>query len=344
MHLTNHLGTCACNSGTVTHPDGLPLSDGRPAVSLVIPVYNDPDGVRTTLESLLDQSVPRTEYEVIVVDNGSSDRTRTVVERFVDRFGNVRMEVESDLQGSYAARNRGIRAARGSVLAFVDADMSVDPDWLRQAVTVMESAGAEYLACAVHVYPPGESESLVGKYNRLTDLQVGRFVRRMRFAPTCSLFVKKSLLEEVGHFDPRFRSSGDLEFGHRVDDAGRTLYYAPEILMYHPARTSLHALLGKSFRIGRGKMELHRFYPERYGHPIRRLVNPLGYLPPSPAHVRLTTRDWDELRRSEKIGFYLIAYATRLAKSAGQLWEAGTSAARSVGRLPHRLARSVTRS
>lgn len=343
MPPANHLASTTANPGSAIPAEELSLLDGRPAVSIIVPVYNDPQGVRTTLESLMNQSVPRTAFEVIVVDNGSSDRTHSVVARFADRFDNVRLKVKSEVQGSYAARNRGIRAARGAVLAFVDADMSVDPDWLRRAVTAMETTDAHYLACAVELYPPESDESLAGKYNRLTDLQVGRFVRRMRFAPTCSLFVRKSLLEEVGRFDPRFRSSGDLEFGHRVDDAGRTMYYASEIRMYHPARTTLHALLKKSFRIGRGKVQLHRYYPERYGHPIRRLVNPLGYLPPSPSYVRSTTRDWDGLRGREKIGFYLIAYAARLAKSTGQLWEAGTTAGRSVGTFLVRLARSVTR-
>lgn len=343
MNPASAAGPAADGRRSIARSDELPVSEGAPAVSVIVPVYNDPSGIRTTLESLVDQSAPRTEYEVIVVDNGSSDGTRDVVKRFADRFDNVRLAVESELQGSYAARNRGIRVARGSVLAFVDADMSVDPDWLSRAIGVLEATDAEYLACDVRIYQPGRDEGLVGKYNRRTDLQVGRFVRRMRFAPTCSLFVRRSLLDDVGHFDPRFRSSGDLEFGHRVDAAGRTLYYAPEIVMYHPARTTLRALLRKSFRIGRGKVELHRFYPERYGHPIRRLLNPLGYLPPSPRHVRSTTRGWDELRRNEQIGFYLLAYATRLAKSAGQLWEAGVSAVRWVSTLRYRVARSVSR-
>jgi len=319
------------------------LLDGRLAVSIVVPVYNDPEGIRSTLDSLVNQTVPRTAYEVVVVDNGSTDGTRDVVAQFVDRFENVRLEVESEIQGSYAARNRGIQTARGSVLAFVDADMTADPDWLRRAVTAMEATDAPYLACDVELYPPENEEGLVGKYNRLTDLRVDRYLRRMRFAPTCSLLVRMSLLKEVGPFDPRFRSSGDLEFGHRVDNAGRTMYYAPEVQLYHPARTTLRALLGKSFRIGRGKVELHRFYPDRYGHPIRRLLSPGGYLPPSPSYVSSTTREWDSLTVHEKVGFYLIAYAARLSKSAGQLWEAGAQARRSAGAWFGRSARTVTR-
>lgn len=318
------------DGGEPTRTVDPPLLNDLPTVSVIVPVYNDPDGVRTTLESLVDQSVPRTSYEIVVVDNDSTDETRSVVRSFASQFDHVRLEIEADVRGSYAARNRGIRAAKGSILAFVDADMSVDPDWLRRAVFAMDATDAEYLACAVHLYAPGETERLAGKYNRLTDLQIGRFVRRMRFAPTCSLLVRRSLLNDLGPFDPRFRSSGDLEFGHRVDDAGRTLYYAPQVLMYHPARTTVRSLVRKSYRIGRGKLELHRYYPGRYGHPIRRIANPLAYLPPSPASLRSSVRGWDALRRREQVGFYLFAYLTRLAKAAGQLREAASSIALAV--------------
>lgn len=292
-----------------------------PVVSVVVPVYNDPDGIRTTLESLVTQTVSPARYEVIVVDNGSTDDTRAVARSFSATYDHVRLEIEADVQGSYAARNRGIEAARGDVLAFVDADMSVDPDWLRRAISAMDENEADYLACAVHLFAPGDDESLAGKYNRLTDLRVGRFVRERQFAPTCSLLVSRSLLDQVGSFDPRFRSSGDLEFGHRVDGAGRELHYAPRVPMYHPARTTVRSLLRKSFRIGRGKVELHRYYPDRYGHPLRRVANPLAYLPPSPAWVRSSVQGWDDLTAREKVAFYALAYGTRLAKAAGQLRE-----------------------
>lgn len=330
MPPASHPDRVSDGADQVTQPTDRPLPAGQPAVSVIVPVYNDPDGIQTTLESLLDQSVPRSSYEIVVIDNGSTDETRAVVRSVASRFDHVRLEVEASVRGSYAARNRGVQAARGSILAFVDADMSVDPDWLRRAVTAMEASDAEYLACAVHLYAPGDSESLAGKYNRLTDLQVGRFVRRMRFAPTCSLLVRRSLLEAVGPFDPRFRSSGDLEFGNRVAESGRTLHYAPQVPMYHPARTTVRSVLRKSYRIGRGKVELHRYYPDRYGHPIRRVANPLAYLPPALATVRTSVRGWDELRGRERVGFYLLAYLSRLAKAVGQLREAASGVARVV--------------
>lgn len=302
-------------------PYSVPQLVELPYLSVIVPVYNDPSGIGRTLESLTDQTLPQSVYEIVVVDNGSTDETKSVVSDYAAVNENLSLEVEDEVQGSYAARNRGIRASTGEVLAFVDADMSVDPDWLRHVVAEMERRDADYLACEVQLYPPGDEETLAGMYNRLTDLRVGHFLREMRFAPTCSLVVRRSLLEDVGGFDPRFRSSGDFEFGNRVHDAGRMLHYDPDVTMYHPERTTVTALLRKSYRIGRGKVELHRYYPDRYGHQLRRVLNPLAYLPPTPAHLRSAVTGWEELDTEEKVAFFLLAYGNRLAKAAGQLRE-----------------------
>lgn len=313
------------------------VAEADPAASVVVPVYNDPEGIRMTLDSLVHQTLPREWYEVIVVDNGSTDETPSVVEEFEVAYANVRLRTEADAQGSYAARNRGIAAARGEVVAFIDADMSVDPDWLQRALDAFYSRDAAYLGCAVEVYPPTGEETLAGKYNRLTDLRVERLIDRLEFAPTCSLLVDRDLIDEVGRFDDRVRSSGDLEFGNRVAATGRTLHYEPGVTAYHPARTTLRSLLRKSYRIGRGKVELHRYHSERYGHPLRRVANPLIYLPLPPSYVREMVDGWEELNLTERVAFYAIAYLTQLTKAAGQLHEfaAGFGAAL-VERTPFR--------
>lgn len=310
----DHVADASSAVGEATEP--------TPDVSVVVPVYNDPEGIRTTLESLTTQTLSSDRYEVIVVDNGSTDGTRSVVEEFTAGCSQVRLLVERETQGSYAARNRGIDAARGDVIAFVDADMSAEPDWLKRAIEAVESADADYLACEVELYPPTGTESLVGKYNRLTDLDVEGLLSRLHFAPTCSLIVRRNLVDDIGSFDPRFRSSGDLEFGNRVFESGRTLHYAPDLQLYHPERTSLMSVLKKSYRIGRGKVELHRYYPNRYGSVLRRVANPMVYLPPAPAYLRTTVSSWEDLGFVDRMAFYCLAYATQLSKAIGQLHEA----------------------
>lgn len=291
-----------------------------PFISVVVPVYNDPEGVSATLDALVRQSYPSTRHEVVVVDNDSTDRTPAVVQEYSESFDAVDLVVEDDVQTSYAARNRGIRASDGSVLAFIDADMVVGPRWLEAVGKTMVTSDAEYLACDVKLFTPGR-EGLIAKYNRLNDLHVERFVQEQRFAPTCCLVVRRRLFEELGLFDERVQSGGDLEFGNRVHDDGRRLEYQPTLTMYHPTRTLLSALFGKAVRVGRGNTQLRRHYPDRYGSPLLYALNPLAFLPPRLGFIRRSIREWDSLSIIEKIAFAVLTYLTSLAKAYGQLSE-----------------------
>ncbi|WP_246066450.1 glycosyltransferase [Halorubrum cibi] len=291
-----------------------------PFVSVVVPVYNDPTGIEATLESLRRQSSPADRYEVIVVDNGSTDGTREVVREYLEAFDGLRLLVEDEVQGSYAARNEGISAATGTVIAFVDADMIVDPGWIDDVARRMARTDAEYLACDVRLFTPGD-EGAVARYNRLNDLHVERFLDELSFAPTCCLVVRRTLLEELGAFDSRLRSGGDLEFGNRVAASGRRLLYAPDVVMYHPTRTEIGALLRKARRVGRGKTQLRRYYPDRYGSPLRSALNPAAFLPPRPSFARRSIRDWESLSLRRKCVFLALSYLTSLAKAYGQLLE-----------------------
>jgi glycosyltransferase involved in cell wall biosynthesis len=291
-----------------------------PFVSVIVPVYNDPEGIRATLDALVRQSSSAEDHEVVVVDNGSTDRTRTIVQGYCEAFDAIDLVVEDEVQGSYAARNRGIRATSGSVLAFVDADMVVGPSWIERVARTMAGTDAGYLACAVELFTP-EEEGLVAKYNRLTDLHVERFIEEQSFAPTCCLVVRRSLFEDLGRFDPRVRSGGDFEFGNRVHADGRRIEYRPELMMYHPTRTSLGGVLRKAARVGRGKTQLRRYYPDRYGSPVLYALNPRAVMPPALGFVRRSTRDWASLSLGEKGVFFLLTYLTSLAKVYGQLAE-----------------------
>lgn len=108
--------------------------------SIVIPVHNNASDLSACLESVRRQAFDRSCYEVIVVDNNSTDDTRKVAASF-----GVMVLEEKDFQSSYAARNRGIRAARGEFVAFTDSDCVVDPRWLAEIDA--EAAGKPGVGC-----------------------------------------------------------------------------------------------------------------------------------------------------------------------------------------------------
>lgn len=288
-----------------------------PFVSVVVPVYNDPDGLRTTLSSLLEQTYPTSAFEVVVVDNGSEDGTLSVARALAaDRPGLVRVERETDVQGSYAARNTGIRATSGEYLAFVDADVVAEPNWLEAGMETIRERDADYVGCRVDV--SRSERTLAGLYNELTGFPVRRYIEENAFAPTCALFVAREVFRDVGTFDADLVSGGDTEFGQRVAASGRDLHYAPEARVTHPARTSLRSLLEKYVRIGRGIEQRRRTYPDRYD-PFP-LTHPVTYAPPHPGRFhRNFGDDWTDLSRPERVGMYAVGYLRRLATAAGRI-------------------------
>lgn len=286
-------------------------------VSVVIPVYNDPDGLRATLESLVVQDFPSGKFEIIVADNGSTDNTIEVVKKFVQKYPKlIRIVIEDNIQSSYAARNKGVKASKAPIIAFIDADMIVKRDWLSKAIESMLKHKAEYLACNVQIYTKGR-ENLFAKYNRLTGFPIKEYIEKNKFAPTCCIFIRKKVFEEIGYFDSRLVSGGDLEFGNRVYNSGKELFFDPNIIMYHPARSSFCSLLKKSFRIGKGIAQLHKYYPERYGCGIINIIK--AFLPPIPWKLKNRFRRWSGLKLYEKFIFYLIYYSATLSSGVGRL-------------------------
>jgi glycosyltransferase involved in cell wall biosynthesis len=292
-----------------------------PFVSVIVPVYNDPEGLRDTLDTLVDQTYGEERFEVLVVDNRSLDDTRAVAADYAASYDHVRALDERRRQSSYAARVHGIRRASGDVLAFIDADMTVDDDWLERAVDRMDEEELDYMACNVELYSADE-ETLAAKFNRHSGFPIEMYVEEMHFAPTCCLLVRSEVVEEVGAFDVRFVSSGDREFGQRVHDAGFEMGFAEDVPMYHPARDSLSSLVKKSVRIGRGKHQMRRLYPERYGSSTLLLLYPGLYVPSLPRHVRRSIDGWEALDTGEKLKFFALSNGLKLAGAYGTVREA----------------------
>jgi glycosyltransferase involved in cell wall biosynthesis len=291
----------------------------EPTLSVVIPVYNDPDGIRLTLESVTGQTYPTDEYEILAVDNGSGDNTRHVIETYCERYPDlVTLLVEDEIQGSYAARNEGIRHARGSLIAFIDADMTVRADWLESLVASHRKHGWDYAGCEMAMYT--ERETWTARYDTLLrGFPVERYLRERNFVQTGCLTTTQEVFESVGLFDERISSQADGEFGKRVHKAGFDQHFEPEITMYHPARESLRPWLKKQFRIGRGAVELRRYHPEHAesAHPL----HPRQFLPLRPRGFYSRLTDATDPTPRETAVFYGLDYASKLARAAGGLYE-----------------------
>lgn len=292
-------------------------------ISVIVPVYNDSRGLKDTLESLVNQNFPPENFEIIVADNGSTDNTLDVAKEFIQKYSKlIRFVVEDKTQSSYAARNKGIKNAKGAIVAFIDADMSVDKDWLTGISYSLEEHQVDYLACNVEIFTKGKS--IFGLYNKMTGFPVEDYVRDLHFAPTCCLVVRKIVFENAGLFDSRLISSGDKEFGTRVYKLGYKIYYDSNIVMKHPARSSFKQLFSKSFRIGRGAQQLSSYHPKRYKIMPRDISGPFHYLLSMIRNfLRIIKGNeiWNKSSFGTRIGFFLIYLAVQLAEHAGYIYE-----------------------
>lgn len=277
------------------------------SVSVIIPVYNDPDGVYKTLVSIINNSNKESLLEVIVVDNNSTDETAKVINHFAEKYSWIQYEFEDEVQTSYAARNTGIQYSHGDIIVFLDANVEVGKGWLDSAISDMQSKDAHYMGCNVKVNDVNEKQTIFSRYNQHSAFPIKELIEKHGYTPTVCLFVTRDLVDDVGRFDQRLVSTGDLEFGNRVNKHGYTLYYTDEVTVIHPARTSFRSLVDRNIRIGRGHCQLQRYHSPRYGSPG---------IPPRPSG--LTSNQFDS---KQNPGWAIIDMSLTLTRGIGYFYE-----------------------
>lgn len=224
-----------------------------PVVTVIVPAFNQPDRLRTCLAALERQSYPADRFEVIVVDNASEPPLAEIVKA----AANVRIVVEP-MMGSYAARNCGVRQARGEIIAFTDSDCIPAPDWLERGTAAMTSMpGCGLLAGRIEVIVPDDRAPTAAElYDQLTAFPQRAFLEGQHFGATANVFTRRQVFEAVGEFHTA-QSSGDLEWGRRVHAAGYAQKYDDDVVVRHPARTR-REILGKAERIAAGTCAMVR--------------------------------------------------------------------------------------
>lgn len=238
-----------------TCPPALPKT---PMVSVVICAYNAERTMRPCLESLRKLEYPN--YEVIIVDDGSRDRTAEISMDFPE-FRLIRQPNK----GLSVARNVGLHAARGEIIAYTDSDCVVDPHWLTLAVRAMGEKGFD--GCGGPNYAPHEegwveaccAASPGAPSHVLTADDIAEHLAG------CNMIYTKAALLKVGGFDPQFTSAGDdVDVCWRILDAGMRLGYCPAAFVWHFRRNTIKAYYGQQRGYGRAEAMLYARYPERF--------------------------------------------------------------------------------
>jgi O-antigen biosynthesis protein len=230
-----------------------------PKVSVVVCSYNADRTLGACLESLQRLNYP--DYEVIHVDDGSTDLTGQIA----SKAASVRCIRHEKNLGLSAARNTGLAASTGEIIAFTDADCRADNDWLYYLVSGLASGefagigGPNLLppedsavAAAVMVSPGGPAHVM------LTD-------RQAEHIPGCNMAFLKSVLEEIGGFDPIFHAAGDdVDICWRLQQAGYKIGFSPAAFVWHYRRSTVREYLKQQHGYGEAEALLVRKHPEYF--------------------------------------------------------------------------------
>jgi len=219
-----------------------------PSVSIIVPVYNSEKTVAACIESLLAQTYPTDKTEIIFVDNKSSDKTLSLMQPYADS-GKIRVLSETKILNAYGARNTGVKAAKGEILAFTDADCEAKADWLEYLIMPFEE---QDIGCVSGEILPAKPQNVIEKYWDEGYLSQKRFADKEYprvLGGNCAF--RHQIFDVVGFFREDFPSGGDTELANRMREKSTfRIKLALDAIVRHHNVSTLRIFIKQSIRHG----------------------------------------------------------------------------------------------
>jgi GT2 family glycosyltransferase len=228
-----------------------------PRISVVVCTFNGARTLRDTLDGL--QALEYPDFEVIVVDDGSTDQTPTIASEYPVRL------IRTTNQGLSCARNTGLEHATGEIVAYTDDDARPDPHWLTFLATAFSSSDHVGIG-GPNIAPPGDgwitdcvANAPGGPMHVLLTDELAEHI------PGCNMAFRKECLQAIGGFDPRFRAAGDdVDICWRLQERGWTIGFSAAAMVWHHRRNSLRAYWRQQIGYGKAEALLEQKWPEKY--------------------------------------------------------------------------------
>ncbi|MBC8497041.1 MAG: glycosyltransferase family 2 protein [Chloroflexi bacterium] len=244
-----------------------------PKVSIIVPCYNEQDAIHLLLGSLLAQTFPQQEMEVIIADGMSTDRTRKQIAAFQGAHPQLDIQIVDNTKRTIpAALNQAIQKAQGKFIVRLDAHSMPRPDYVARSVEALEAGLGDNVGGVWEIRPggPGRLARAIA-VAAAHPLGVGDARYRVGGVPDAIAVdtvpfgaFRRTLVEQIGLFDESLLSNEDYEFNMRARQAGATIWLDPAIRCVYFARASLPALARQYWRYGFWKLRMLLRYPHTF--------------------------------------------------------------------------------
>ena len=215
-------------------------------VTVIVPVWNDVDRILLCVEALKAQTLKNNEYEIFVVDNGSTDGT---YEKLLSQTG-ITLLQESN-PGSYSARNKGLKEARGKYVAFTDSDCIPDEKWLENLIScAINKPSMGIIAGDIRFFKENtlvEASALA--YEELFSMDQETYAK-LGLCITANWLSDREVIINNSGFDTSLKSGGDHEMSQRLTEQGLRVYFCQDAVVMHPARNKKEILKKRKRVIG----------------------------------------------------------------------------------------------
>jgi GT2 family glycosyltransferase len=234
-----------------------PVNSNWPRISVVVCSYNGARTIAQTLAAL--QKLDYPDYEVIVIDDGSTDRTSAITGSYPVKL------LRTENQGLSAARNRGLEAATGDIVAYIDDDAYPDPHWLTYLASIF--LRSDHAGIGGPNFAPTDDGTIAecvanapgGPVHVLLSDEVAEHV------PGCNMAFRRERLMAIGGFDTQFRVAGDdVDVCWRLQERGWTIGFAPTAVVWHHRRNSIKAYFRQQRGYGKAEALLADKWPGKY--------------------------------------------------------------------------------
>ncbi len=233
----------------------------EPFVSVVVPTYNRREMLKECLDSLFNQTYPKDMYEIIVVNDGSTDGTGKVLEEYAKKAPCKLNWLNQKNQGISAAMNTGIKNTGRDIICFTGDDCSADKNWIKNLADSFSDETVGGVGGKVIAY---NLDTIIEKYTEERGVLNQEKFRSINFIITGNAAYRKEVLTAIGGFDVNLRSCDDIDISIMTQLKGYTLKYNPKAIIYHRHIPTLKGLIRRQYDYGRGYAQLHRKYTKDF--------------------------------------------------------------------------------